>query len=107
MSDPGTPLTLQDLQTLQDQQRRQQMAQALLSGQGATGANSGLANAGNSILGAMVAKNMQGQISPAAQAMVQRGQVGSLGQANSILNPSFMDRAGNYVSNLFGLGGGS
>jgi len=88
MSDQGDPLTLDQLQQYQNQQRRMQMAAMLMQGNANNNAAyGGIANAGSALLGAAMAKRMmQNQASPAAQAMVQRGQVDSLDQANSILN---------------------
>lgn len=87
-----------DIQALQQAQRRQAMAQQLMGNQ-AQGQNSGMANAGNSILGAVTANRANQDMKFAAQgiAPVQiTPQVGTTG----------LGRLGNKLGGLFGLGGG-
>ena len=72
----------------------------------AQGQYGGLADAGNSLANALMLQNLRAQNSPAAQAMVARGQVSDPSQAASVLSPSPFSQAGNWLSNLFGFGGG-
>lgn len=97
--DPNTvmaPEFLQQLKVYQDQQKRQALAQSLMQNN-AQGQNSGLANAGSSILGALTAKNMQNQADPENSILQQRYGI-SGGAANDITHPSML-------SKLFNLGG--
>ena len=118
MSNPGLPmngmqsaLSQMDpaeaqamLQQYQDQQRKMAMAQQLMGNQ-AQGQNGGMANAGNSILGAITMKNMMQQQDPqnqmASQTIQQRYGM-SPGQAQGVMNPSLMSKIGG----LFNMGGG-
>jgi hypothetical protein len=103
MSNPGistaqmTPELMQQWQALQDQQRRQAMAQALMGNQ-AQGQNSGIANAGSAIAGALADRNIANNARWTAQGIspVQvTPQVGTTG----------LGRAANWAKGLFGMGG--
>ena len=100
-TDQMTPEFMAQLQQYQDQQRKMAMAQSLMGNQ-AQGQNSGLANAGNSILGAITMKNMAQQQNPqnqmASQTIQQRYGMNP-SQAQNVMNPSLMSR-------LFSMGGG-
>jgi hypothetical protein len=107
MSNPGmmpntsqmTPEYMQQMQAMQDQQRKMAMAQSLMGNQ-AQGQNAGMANIGNDILGAMRMKSLQQQNSP-ENAVVQQRYGMSPSQANGVLNPSL----GSRIGGMFGLGG--
>ena len=93
MSNPGQPIDpsiLQALQQYQQQQQKLQMAQALMgNGANPQTPNSGIANAGGSILGALAAKRIQQQNDPQNQVMQQRYGM-SPGQAQNITDPSLL-----------------
>lgn len=72
----------------------------------AQGQYGGIANGADSIVNALMLQNLQAQSSPAAQAMLARGQVQNPQDAASVLNPSPFAQAGSWLSNLFGVGGG-
>ena len=95
-----TPELAQAMQQYQDLQRRQQMAQSLMQNSAnPQTANSGIANAGSDIAGAIAAKNMQNQSDPFNSVLSQRYGI-SNGAANNISHPGL-------ISKLFNLGGGS
>lgn len=105
MSNPGmmtsqmTPELMAQLQAQQDQQRKIALAQSLMGNQ-AQGQNSGLANAGGDILGAVAMQRMQQQNSPQNQVIQQRyGMTPS--QAQNVTNPNLASRIGS----MFGMGG--
>lgn len=91
-----TPEFMAQLQAYQDQQKKMQMAQSLMGNQ-AQGQNSGLANAGSDILGAITAQRLQQQNSPENQVIQQRYGMNP-SQAQNVTNPS-------WTSRLFNLGG--
>ncbi len=98
-----TPEMMQQFQQYQDQQKQQQqrqaMAQALMQNQASPQTpNSGIANAGGDIMGALVQRRMQQQADPTNQIMQQRYGM-SPGAANNVLHPSML-------SKLFSMGGG-
>jgi hypothetical protein len=100
MNEQMTPELQQAMQQYQDQQRRQQMVAALMQNNANPQTpNSGLANAGSSILGAVVGRNMQNQTDPQNAVLQQRYGI-TPGAANGITHPGLM-------SKLFNLGGGS
>lgn len=97
MSYPGgistaqlTPEMLQQWQQQQDVSKQQAMAQALMQNK-ATGQNSGLANAGSDILGAITSNNIAAKNDPLAPVKVTP-QVGT-------------SSLGNWASKLFSMGG--
>jgi hypothetical protein len=96
MSNPGsqmTPEMMQAIQQYQDQQRRQQMAQSFMQNSANPQTqNSGIANAGSDILGAITARNLQNRQMPNA--------LGSSATAGMSQQPGMLSR-------LFNLGGGS
>lgn len=109
MSNPGmmtnqmTPELMAQMQAQQDQQRKMAMAQSLMGNQ-AKGTNSGMANAGNDILGAITMHNLAQKNDPTNQmnnqTMQQRYGMDP-SQAQNVLNPSLMSKVGG----LFNLGG--
>ena len=114
MSSPGMPLGMTTAQMTPemmayyqqqaDQARKMAMAQSLMGNQ-ARGQNSGMANAGGDILGAIAMKNMAQQSDPqnqmASQTIQQRYGMDP-SQAQNVMNPSLMSRIGG----LFSMGGG-
>lgn len=97
-----TPEYLQAMQAWQDQQKKMQMAQALMGNQAdPKTANAGIANAGNDLLGASIQNRIQQQNSPEAQIIQQRYGM-TPAQSVGIMNPSLFGRA----SGLFNMGGG-
>lgn len=100
MSDPGT--SIQDYLT---QAQRMKMAQALMGNNAnPTTPYAGLANAGGDLLGAQAMQRIQQQSDPQNQVMQQRYGM-TPGQAQNLLNPSMASKAGDWLSNLFGMGG--
>lgn len=94
-----TPLTMQQVL---DFQKQQQMAAALMGNSApATQPNAGLANAGGDLSGALMNKNLQNQMQWAQQGITP------VKLTNSAFNPSVTTQAGNWLSNLFSMGGGS
>lgn len=89
MSDPGMMMTPADYMQMQDIKKRQAMAAQLMGGN-ATGANGGITNAGNSILGAVLGSQARDQ----QNAMMQKFGV----------PPA---KSGGWFSNIFNMGGGS
>lgn len=89
--------------------QRLKMAQALMGNQANPATPyAGIANAGSDIIGAQAMKNIQNQQQqqgPANQIIQQRyGMTPS--QAQNVISPSFLSRAGDWASNIFGMGGG-
>lgn len=69
-------------------------------------AYSGIADAGSSIANAAAYQNIQNQNDPAVTSLAQRMGI-SPSDAASLLKPSAMSKAGNWLGSLFGMGGGS
>lgn len=121
MSDPG--MTLEQYQQMQDMQKRQAMAAALMKPSGQqNAAYGGIANMGSALLGAQMASNAQTDQSNMLNQMryaaapdnpVQLGKMAGanggqfdLGTVNA-KTPLIQSKAPNIFSNLFNLGGGS
>jgi len=98
MSDPGYQMTPEDTQKWQSLQRQQAIAQQLMNPQ-AQGQNSGLANAGSSILGAMEYNKLGNDAKFAAQGI-------SPVNVSPQVGASAFGRIGNKLGNMFGFGGG-
>ena len=118
MSNPGlttaqlTPELLQQAQAQNDQQKKMAMAQALMSNK-ATGQYSGLTNAGNDILGAVTANNLQqGQQQAMQNQMAANTPAAAMqtgyGQVSANL-PQLPSQSGmmSKLGGLFNLGSGS
>lgn len=92
-----TPEYLQQMQAWQDNQRKQALAQSLMSNQADPRTqNSGIANAGADIAGALASKAVANRMNPLAQVQVTPQQIG--GGAGIW--------AQRHLGNLFNLGGG-
>lgn len=97
-----TPEMLQQMQAYQDQQKRSQMAGALMQNQAdPRTANAGFANAGSDILGAVTQNAIQHQNGPQSQVIQQRYGI-TPSQAGNVLHPGIMSKIGG----LFSMGGG-
>lgn len=97
MTSQLTPEVLQQMQTYQDQQKRQAMAQALMQNN-MQGQNAGIANAGSTLAGAFADKRLQNNAQWAAQGIspvTVTPQVGTTG----------LSRLGSQIGGLFGMGG--
>lgn len=93
-----TPELMQAMQQYQQQQKQQALAQSLMqTNANPQTPNSGIANAGSAIAGALAAKNMQNQADPENSVLQQRYGI-TPGAANNITHPGLMSR-------LFNLGG--
>lgn len=99
-----TPELLQQMQMMQDQQRKQQLA-ATLMGNNADPktAYAGLSNAGSDLTGALMLKAMQGQNQTPNPANPTAGMVDQMGVPLNAPKPSMFSGLGK----LFNLGGGT
>jgi hypothetical protein len=95
MTNQMTPEFLQQMQAYQDQQKRSQLANALMqNGADPTTANAGISNAGSDIAGAVISNKMADNAKWAAQGLspvTVTPQVGTTGLGR--------------FANMFGLGG--
>lgn len=98
MSNPGYQMTPDDMQSMEDMRRKQMMAAQLMAPQ-AQGQNSGLANAGSSLLGAMEYNKLGNDAKFAAQGISPVNVTPQVGSG-------MLGRLGNKFGNMFGFGGG-